>query len=277
MESLKTILSHGKTIPTSKSSEQDKANKYGLYHTGANYRLPQKEQTYDCPKCQDREIVEIGVDSLGLSIYSDCTCKAKKSAARKLKSSGLRGNQLAYRLEDYQVNDNNQDMLEGVKRYLKAWPEKINSESESKGFCLIGNPGIGKTMLSCIIASDMLSKSVQVVFVSSADLLAELRQAQLTRDKENMEEKIETLGKVQALILDDIGKEKPTEWVQNMYYRLIDLRYRNNLLTGFNSNYYPKELAQRLGEVWDATMSRLIGLTREHFLCATDFDHRIEG
>ncbi|MDA8221496.1 MAG: ATP-binding protein [Desulfitobacterium hafniense] len=221
--------------------------------------------------------MEIGVDSLGLSIYSDCTCKAKKSATRKLKSSGLRGNQLNYKLEDYKTNDSNRNMFEGVGRYLKAWPELINSDSESKGFCLIGNPGIGKTMLSCIIASDMLAKGVQVVFVSSADLLAELRQAQFSKDREGIEEKIDTLGKAQALIIDDIGKEKPTEWVQAMYYRLIDLRYRNNLLTGFNSNYYPKELAQRLGDFGDATMSRILGLTREHFLCSTDFDHRIEG
>ncbi len=238
--------------------------------------MPQKEQVYNCTKCHDREIVEIGVDSLGLSIYSDCTCKATKNAARKLKSSGLKGNQLKYTLNTYRVNDGNRDMFEGVKRYLKAWPELINSESESKGFCLIGNPGIGKTMLSCIIANDMLSKGVSVVYVSSADLLAELRQAQFSKDKEGIEEKIDTLGKSPALILDDIGKEKPTEWVQAMYYRLIDLRYRNNLLTGFNSNYYPKELAERLGDFGDATMSRLFGLTREHFLCAKDFDHRIE-
>jgi len=151
----------------------------------------------------------------------------------------------------------------------------INSDSSSKGFFLVGNPGIGKTMLSCIIAKDMLDKGVSVIFVSSADLLAELRQAQFSKNEEGIEAKIDALAKAPALILDDIGKEKPTEWVQSMYYRLIDLRYRNNLLTGFNANYFPKELTGRLGDFGEATVSRILGVTRDHFLYAKDLDHRI--
>lgn len=166
-------------------------------------------------------------------------------------------------------------MFEGVKKYLDSWPELIKSDSISKGFFLVGNAGIGKTMLSCIIAKDMLDKGISVVFVSSADLLSELRQAQFSKDREGIEAKIETLGSVQALILDDISKEKPTEWAQSMYYRLIDLRYRNNLLTGFSANYYPQDLEERLGDFGEATVSRILGMTRNYFLSAQDYDHRL--
>lgn len=235
-----------------------------------------KEKTYECLKCQDREIIESGTNSFGLPVFTECTCKAKKNAARKLKSSGLKEQQLKYKLEDYKVNDGNLQMFEGVKRYLSAWPKLINSTSASKGFFMCGNAGIGKTMLSCIIAKDMLDKGISVVFVSSADLLAELRQAQFAKDDEGIEAKINTLANAQALIIDDIGKEKPTEWVQSMYYRLIDLRYRNNLLTGFNANYYPGDLEERLGDFGGPTVSRILGMTRDYFLCAKDRDHRIE-
>lgn len=213
---------------------------------------------------------------MGLPIYSDCECKAKNSAARRLKSSGLSEQQLNYKLSDFVVSDDNRKMFEGVKRYLKSWPELINSNLQSKGFFLAGSPGVGKTMLSCIIANDMLKKRVSVVYVSSSDLLTELRAAQFSKNKDSMESKIETLGKAPALILDDIGKEKPTEWVQSMYYRLIDLRYRNNLLTGFNSNYYPKELDERLGEFGEATLSRILGMTKDYFLHSKDYDHRVK-
>jgi len=165
-------------------------------------------------------------------------------------------------------------MFQGVERYLKAWPDLIKSSSDTKGFLLMGNAGIGKTMLASIIARDMLDKGIQVVFVSSADLLAELRDAQFRKDEGGIEAKIETLAKAQALILDDVGKEKPTEWVQSMYYRLIDLRYRSNLLTGFTTNYYPKDLAERLGDFGEATVSRILGMTVDYLLYAKDYDHR---
>jgi len=131
-------------------------------------------------------------------------------------------------------------------------------------------------MLSCIIAKNMFDKGVSVVFVSSADLFAELRQAQFLKNEEGIEKKIDTLAKAPALILDDIGKEKPTEWIQSMYYRLIDLRYRNNLLTGVTTNYYPRDLDLRLGEFGETTVSRILGMTKEYFLSAKDYDHRIE-
>lgn len=265
-------------IPTCKPSlETSEASRFRVHFAGTNYNLAPVEKKYTCDLCKDTEIIEIRVDGNGMPVYGDCPCKAKKNAARKLKSSGLAANQLNYKLSDYKVNKGNRDMFEGVKRYLTTWPELIDSNKECKGFFLVGNAGIGKTMLSCIIAKDMLDKGIGVVFVSSADILAELRQAQFSKDTENIEAKIETLAKAPALILDDIGKEKPTEWVQSMYYRLIDLRYRNNLLTGFNSNYLPKELEERLGDFGGPTVSRIMGLTRDNLFHAQDIDHRIRG
>jgi len=278
LKNIKEILNNGKMITTCKQGwDPSKAdNKFGLYHTGVNYSLAPVKKTYNCLKCQDRGIIEVSLDAFNLPIYADCTCKAINKAARKLKSSGLKEQQLKYKLEDYNVNDGNRKMFEGVKRYLSEWPELIDSDSTSKGFCLVGSAGIGKTMLSCIIAKDMLDKGVSVIFVSSADLLTELRQSQFLKDDKGIESKIDALATAKALIIDDIGKEKPTEWIQSMYYRLIDLRYRNNLLTGFTTNYYPMELDERLGDFGEATVSRILGMTREHCHAAKDYDHRME-
>lgn len=275
MKSIREILGLGKPTPTSSvSKEEEVRNRLNLFNTGTGYSIKQVEKVFDCKECEDREIVAIGLDPYGLTLYADCICKVKKNAARKLKSSGLTPQQLKYSLTDYRVNDGNRKMYQGVEKYLKSWPELIKSSSDAKGFLLLGNAGVGKTMLASIIARDMLDKGIQVVFVSSADLLAELRDAQFRKDESGIEAKIETLAKAQALILDDVGKEKPTEWIQSMYYRLIDLRYRNNLLTGFTTNYYPKPLEERLGDFGEATVSRILGMTVDYLLYAKDYDHR---
>lgn len=202
-----------------------------------------------------------------------CQCRQRKSLARKLKASGLTPEQAAYRIENYSVSPENQKMFNGIKRYLQAWPALIDSDSSAKGFYLTGPVGIGKTMLACIITRSMLEKGVPAVFVPSADLIAELRHAQFS-EEDGMESKIDTLANVPALILDDVGKEKLTAWVQSLYYRLIDLRNRKNLLTGFTSNYNLVELEERLGEVGPATVSRIIGMTQDYVFFGGGADMR---
>lgn len=268
MEALSKILGVSKTTPTSQNLLGNQ-NNHGVYFTGQKYN--QDKPKFVCPICEDREIVVIDGETA-----VPCECKTKKAVSKRLKASGLTPEQMKYTIEQYKVTDQNKSLYQGTKQYLKAWPELINSNSRSKGFCMLGTPGIGKTMLTCIIAKDMLKKGVPVVFVPSTDLMAELRQAQFRDDKESMESKIETLGTTPALILDDVGKEKPTEWVQSMYYRLVDLRYRNNLLTGFTSNYFMGELEERLGEFGPATVSRLLGMARDYILVAEGEDWRMK-
>lgn len=252
-------------------------NKFGLYQVG--YSMASREKTYQCSICQDREIVESGTDPYGLPIFKTCSCKLKKEIEKKLASSGLTKKNLRYKIEDYQVTDGNRKMYEGVVRYLKAWPELLNADISSKGFGLIGTPGIGKTMLSSIIAKNMIDSGISVVFVPTTDLMQELRQAQFNDDKDqNMEAKIEVLSKVDALILDDLGSEKPTEWIQSMYYRVVEMRYRNDRLTGFSSNLMPNDIAEWLGDRFGPkTVSRLIEMTRDYFFVAKDADHRLMG
>lgn len=237
------------------------------------YCFEPEQKQYDCPICQDRGIVIEIRD--GEPVGVPCLCKERKRIARKLRASGLTAEQMKYKIGDYRRTEENKNLLEGTLRYLKVWPSLVSSDSPAKGFCMIGSVGIGKTMLSCIIARDILAKSVPVVFIPSSDLIAELRQAQFQNDGNGMEEKIDTLSKVKALILDDIGKEKPTEWVQSVYYRLIDLRYRNNLLTGFTSNYSLEELEERLGEYGSATVSRLISMAKKFILTGSGKDMRL--
>lgn len=244
-------------------------NEHGVYYTGQRYG---QEKKIECSLCNDSEIVVKMVD--GDPVGVPCECKAKKVVSRRLRASGLASEQMKYRIEDYKRTEQNKMLIDTTKRYMSVWPDLINSGSTAKGFCMIGTPGMGKTMLTCIIVKDMLEKGIPVVFVPSNDLMAELRSAQFRDDKDSMESKIDTLATAPALILDDVGKEKPTEWVQSMYYRLIDLRYRNNLLTGFTSNYFLGDLEERLGDFGPATVSRLIGMAKDYIMIAEGEDFR---
>lgn len=44
------------------------------------------------------------------------------------------------------------------------------------------------------------------------------------------------------LILDDIGTEKPTEWVCGIFLSILDYRISNRLVTLFTSNIHKEKL-----------------------------------
>ena len=86
---------------------------------------------------------------------------------------------------------------------------------------------------------------------SAADMYAALR----PRHGVDSETEFRKYAHTQLLMIDDLGAAKPSEWTEEINFRLINHRYENQLPTIFTSNVLPKELSDR---VCDRCASRLI-------------------
>ena len=78
---------------------------------------------------------------------------------------------------------------------------------------------------------------------------------------------IDKLVKVGILIIDDIGAEKPTEWVAETLYSIINERYEKMKITIFTSNLSLDDLALKLG---DRIVSRIAGMCEIYELKGDD-------
>ena len=65
----------------------------------------------------------------------------------------------------------------------------------------------------------------------------------------------DTLNFKGLYILDDVGAEKLSEWVQETFYLIINKRYEEMRPTIITSNFNINDLAQRIG---DRTVSRIV-------------------
>lgn len=66
------------------------------------------------------------------------------------------------------------------------------------------------------------------------------------------------------LVIDDLGKEKPTEWALSTIFNIVDGRYRKGKPTIYTTQYNGKQLAERLAsggnpETAEAIVSRMQG------------------
>lgn len=135
------------------------------------------------------------------------------------------------------------------------------------------NTGNGKTTWSSKIMNQYIRKVVaksdleDEVLYLNVSLFVEGMRNQYSEYSDEIANLRERAMKCKLLVLDDIGAERPSEYVCERLYDLINHRYTNMLATIYTSNLTPFELGDRLGSriesrVRSAEQIKLVGSDR---------------
>lgn len=105
----------------------------------------------------------------------------------------------------------------------------------SKGIGLYihsGTKGSGKTMLACCLINEIAKRyKGSVKFINVLDFL------DMTKKGFNGEnEETSAIKQASILVMDDIGVQMSKEWIDTVFYHLINERYVNRLPTIYTSN-----------------------------------------
>lgn len=116
--------------------------------------------------------------------------------------------------------------------------------SEGKGLYFYSSTkGSGKTMLAIAIGNALINvHGVQVKFLTTPDLLSEIKRTYDAKSEYKESELLESLKQVEVLILDDIGVEKQSGWMNEILYKILNHRMTANLVTIFTSNVHISKL-----------------------------------
>ena len=171
------------------------------------------------------------------------------------------------------------------KRFLHAkisdFPQSWGKLKDSReGVFLTGSRGVGKTHLAVALIREAMLAARPVkhfdtyridlhklpLFVSVPELLLEIRD---TYSGNGVSEKdvIDKYSWVDVLVLDDLGVEKPSEWVLQTLYIIMDRRYREDLRTIITSNLGIEEVEEKLD---DRIASRIAGMCKVRIMQGRD-------
>ena len=201
-----------------------------------------------CPYC-GRALRERRVDVRGSSMFcgfEECGCDGE-AAARKAEEERAR--------KDEEERLRRSRVMAGVpKRYADAehpmaaeWAARVAS---GRGMYLVGPVGTGKTHAASAVCRELQAMGKGFRMLSGVQLLERYRAC---FDGEATESSVTSgLCGVPVLVIDDLGKESPTDWAVERLFRVVDERYNAERPVIVTTQFERPALIRRLSRGGDS-------------------------
>ena len=202
-----------------------------------------------------------------------CSCQPELRKRQRLGAAAIPKRYYHCTLQNF--NTRGSMSLTGGRRqiaeFIDCWPAK------GPGLLLMGGCGVGKTHLAVAILQEVIisGKPGKLLFSNFQDLIQEIQASFSSDQAPSKSEILRPLIEADLLVLDELGSQKPTTFVQEILYHLINSRYNDEKSTVFTTNYFDESpdvreetLEQRIGK---RLRSRLHEMTDRVRIDADDY------
>ncbi len=232
----------------------------------------QTEPTELCPSCGGS-----GWESIeATGTVRRCSCTERARIERVLSQARIPKRYEHCDLDSYLPNDESQKKAKAdVSRFLEKYP------LIDVGLLILGTCGVGKTHLAVALLKQVITeKGDSGLFYDFRDLLRDVQASWNSVSQSSELDVLRPVLEASVLVLDELGANKPTEWVRDTVAHIINCRYNDKRITIFTSNYLdhptrPGEetLTDRIGT---RLRSRLYEMCKEIEIRGKDFRQEIK-
>lgn len=214
-----------------------------------------------CSVCHKNTQTEVSFLGIKKVVRCICDCKKKELEAyeerkkqeereRKRRHCFAETNMASWTF----ANDDrqNEKLSDAMQNYVKNFTE---FRQDGKGLLLHGTVGTGKTYFAACVANALIDKGYSVLMTNFSSLTNQIQGM-----FDGKQEFINSLNDYSLLIIDDLGAERKSEYMQEMVFNIIDSRYRSGLPFIITTNLTTDEIKkpQEIGysRIYDRILER---------------------
>jgi DNA replication protein DnaC len=177
-----------------------------------------------------------------------------------------------------------------ARAFVDAYPV----DTAGRGLLFVGNAGLGKTHLAVGVLKRLVrERGVHGLFCDYRELLKKIQNSYNPQVSTTELELLRPVFAAEVLVLDDLGAQKPTDWVWDTVALILNTRYNDNLTTIITTNWddlpagagfrvdkdgeKPARNEETLGDrIGDRMRSRLAEMCIRVEMCGEDFRQTVK-
>ncbi len=195
-----------------------------------------------CPECDGTGWVR--VPDTGAGSARRCRCVLDRVVPELLEQAGTPQKYRECSFENFRTGletDPNNKLLrarEICRRYVEDFIDPAAGSFVQRGLLFIGPPGVGKTHLAVATLQELIRRyRLRGQFLDFTAFLGRIQASFNPESEESRHELLDPILRAEVLVFDELGAQKPTPFVLDTLYLILNTRYGERRCTIFTTNF----------------------------------------